>query len=115
MRRITFVAALFLAGCATAPQQPVVAPPVVVTPVQQVPTVLVGLTAAQLVQRFGSPTLQIQEGVGTKLQFRSERCVLDAYLYPQAAQPPRVTYVDARLRNGAPTDQAGCISALSAR
>ena len=72
------------------------------------------MTAAELVQRLGSPALQVREGQGLKLQFRASRCVLDAYLYPPpgAVAPLRVTWVDARLRSGADTDQRGCVAAL---
>ena len=44
---------------------------------------LIGLTATELIQRFGNPTLQVREGSGLKLQFRAQTCVLDAYLYPR--------------------------------
>jgi hypothetical protein len=114
MRRFVPALSLFVAGCATAPQQPVVEAPATVTP--QPPRVrssILGLTASEVVAHFGNPALQVREGTSLKLQFRSPRCVLDAYLYP----PPtggvqRVTYVDTRLPSGADTDQAACISAL---
>jgi hypothetical protein len=75
-----------------------------------------GLTASELVQRFGTPALQIREGVGLKLQFRAPACVLDTYLYPPTAGHgvERVSHVDARLRSGVDTDQRGCIAALDA-
>ena len=75
---------------------------------------MVGLTATELVGHFGNPALQVREGVGLKLQFRSSRCVLDAYLYPpeNGSGVLRVTYVDTRLPSGAATDQAACILAL---
>jgi hypothetical protein len=112
MRRSVAVLALVLSACATRPQQvaepetaPVVAP-------QQPRHLLLGFTAAQLISTLGTPALQVREGSSLKLQFRSSRCVLDAYLYPSAGGPPKVTYVDARLPSGADTDQAACISAL---
>ena len=76
---------------------------------------LIGLTAAELVQRLGNPALQIREGQSLKLQFRSASCILDAYLYrPASGQGvERVAHVDARLRSGADTHQAACISTLS--
>lgn len=76
---------------------------------------IIGLTSQELVQRLGSPALQIREGTSLKLQFRSPFCVLDAYLYPPVgapAAPYRVTYVDARSRALAPVDQATCLSSL---
>ncbi len=114
MRRLLPLAALLIAGCASNPQRPQPQP---VQPVPQSPQVrsdLLGLTAAELLQRFGQPALQIREGAGVKLQFRGTACVLDAYLYPQPGRPgpERVTHVDARLRSGADTNQAACIAAL---
>jgi hypothetical protein len=72
------------------------------------------MTAGELVQRFGVPILQVREGVGLKLQFRGQACVLDTYLYPpaQGGGAERVTHVDARLRTGADADQSSCIAAL---
>jgi hypothetical protein len=116
MRRLALVSTLVLAGCAARPETPVVQapPPVVAKPPPQVRSSIVGLTASELVGHFGNPALQVREGVGLKLQFRSKRCVLDAYLYPpdSGAGVQRVTYVDTRLPSGVATDQAACISAL---
>jgi hypothetical protein len=112
MRRFLLLATLALAGCSTTPEpQP---GPVPVTPRPQPQQGLLGLTAGELAQRFGTPALQIREGVGLKLQFRSADCVLDAYLYPPAgaAGPERVTHVDTRVRSGARADQVSCIAAL---
>ena len=74
-------------------------PPATARP-PQVRSTILGLTASEL--------------VGLKLQFRSNRCVLDAFLYgPESSSGvQRVTYVDTRLPSGVPTDQAACISAL---
>ena len=116
MRRFAPALALILAACATRPQQPVVQPPAPVAPVPrpQVRSSILGLTAAELVSHFGRPALQVREGLGLKLQFRSPRCILDAYLYPpeSGSGAPRVTYVDTRLPSGVAVDQAACISAL---
>jgi hypothetical protein len=113
MRRLALTSTLFLAACATAPQQPV-AQPVAVAPPQQARSGLLGLTAAELVAHLGNPALQVREGTSLKLQFRSRRCVLDAYLYPSpgTGAPMRVTHVDSRLPSGVDTDQAACVSAL---
>ena len=113
MRRIIPLAALLIAGCASNPQRPQPQP---VQPVPQSPQLrsdLLGMTAAELVQRFGNPALQIREGAGIKLQFRGA-CVLDAYLYPPPGRggPERVTHVDTRLRSGADANQASCIASL---
>jgi hypothetical protein len=113
VRRFLIFAASLVAGCATAPPAPEPQP----TPVTQAPPErgdLVGLTASELVQRLGTPALQIREGQSLKLQFRAPSCILDAYLYlPASGQgPERVTHVDARLRSGVDTDQRGCVAAL---
>jgi hypothetical protein len=111
MRRLVPFAALLAAGCATAPPPgPPEQPP---PPEQQVRGDLLGLTAGELVQRFGRPALQVREGPGLKLQFRG-RCVLDAYLYPPPSRPgpERVTHVDTRLPSGIDTDQQVCIAML---
>jgi hypothetical protein len=114
MRRLLPIAAtVFLAACASQPQQPVANPvPIPQAPVQR--STLMGLTAGELVGHFGSPALQVREGTSLKLQFRGRSCVLDAYLYPSGtgAGDLRVTHVDARAPSGADTDQAACISAL---
>jgi hypothetical protein len=114
MRRLTPALTLFLAGCATRPQQPPppVQQPAPVAPVQRQTTRLTGMTQRDLVGYFGTPALQIREGSSLKLQFRSSTCVLDAYLYPGQNGVLRVTYVNTRTLTGADTDQAACISAL---
>lgn len=109
MRRIAFALALFLAGCATAPQE--TAPPVQQAAPERQPTGVIGLTTTQLVGHFGKPALQIREGTSLKLQFRGARCVLDAYLYPQN-NVLRVTHVDTRTLSGVDYDQAACIASL---
>lgn len=115
MRRIVLAATLILAACAPRVQQPAATPaPVTQAQPQQRRSTLVGLTARELVGHFGNPALQVREGTGLKLQFRSSRCVLDAYLYPAESGPgvERVTYVETRLPSGVPTDQAACVLAL---
>lgn len=112
MRRILIIASsLVLAACATAPQpvqpaQPQLAP--------HIGSAIIGMTAAELVQRFGTPALQIREGESVKLQFRSAQCVLDAYLYATGTTPHRVTHVDTRTRALAAIDQTICIRSLDA-
>jgi hypothetical protein len=117
MRFIALLAALLLAGCATAPappptQVPQRLPP---RPSQQERGELIGLTASELVQRLGTPALQIREGRSLKLQFRGSRCILDAYLYPSAdgSGAERVAHVDARLRSGVETDARICVAGMS--
>lgn len=115
MRRILpLAAALLLAGCATrpAPEPETQAAPVPQGPV--VPSTLLNLTAAELIQRMGQPALQVREGPGLKLQFKNRSCILDAYLYPSPSGglPERVTHVDTRLANGSNTAQPACIASL---
>lgn len=103
---------VLLAACASGrqPLQPPQQPP----PSQHTGGAIIGLTTGELVQRLGTPVLQIREGSSLKVQFRSQYCVLDAYLYPPvgAAAPYRVTYVDTRSRALAPVDQATCLASL---
>jgi hypothetical protein len=121
MRRIALIAALLVAGCTPTPdvQQPTPpsSAPQPATPAPQQRGGLIGLTAAELVQRLGNPALQIREGQSLKLQFRAPSCILDAYLYrPGGGQgAERVTHVDSRLRSGADISQAACTSALEPR
>ena len=110
-------AALSLAACATTPEPPTpVQTAAPITPSAHVHSSLLGMSAAELVAHLGNPALQVREGPGLKMQFRSRFCVLDAYLYPPAsgAGVTRVTHSDARLPSGADTDQATCISAVEA-
>ena len=113
MRRfIALSLTLIIAGCATRPEQPAaVTPPPAPQPVEQ--GSLTGLTAQELVGRFGTPALQIREGTSLKLQFRGPRCVMDAYLYPSGGSGGlKVTHVDTRTPTGGDFDQAACIFAL---
>jgi hypothetical protein len=116
MRRfLALASALLLSGCAARPEQPTVTPtaPPPAAPRFEDSSGLSGLTAQDLVGRFGTPALQIREGSSLKLQFRGVRCVLDAYLYPSGGTGVlKVTHVDTRLQSGADTDQAACIFAL---
>ena len=114
MRTFILASAILLSACATrAPERPEELP-TPVTPAPHAGSSLLGLTANDLVQRFGLPALQVREGAGVKLQFRGRACVLDAYLYRpvQGAGVERVTHVDTRLHNGADTEQTGCIATL---
>ena len=117
MRRLAPALTLFVAACATAPEEtpvPQVSTNIPAPVIQRPSSAIVGLTAAELVSRLGNPQLQVREGSSLKLQFRSSYCVLDAYLYPPGSGQglTRVTYSDARLPSGADVDQAACNSAL---
>jgi hypothetical protein len=117
MRRIALIATLLIAGCTPDVQRPEPSSQPQPRPFPIVPQAradLVGLTAAELVQRLGNPALQIREGQSLKLQFRGPTCILDAYLYlPGSGQGvQRVTHVDARQRSGVEMDQRACVTAL---
>ena len=106
---------LLLAACmARAPQTP--APqPAAAQPQPEEQSSVIGLTAQELVGRYGVPALQIREGSSLKLQFRGRRCVMDAYLYPSGNSGTlKVTHVDTRLPSGGDIDQAACIFSLRA-
>ena len=106
---------LLLAACATAPQQPQATTAAPQPPTQpQETSSLVGLSAQELVGRFGPPALQVREGTSLKLQFRGRACVLDAYLYPSGNNPAalRVTHVDTRGPSGMDYSQAACVTSL---
>ena len=110
-------AALLVAACASTPRPSPVTParPVV----EEAPERgdLIGLTTDELRVRFGQPRLTIREGAGTKLQFATAACVLDAYLYPPASGSgvARVTHVDTRTRDGRGAEQASCLAAIEGR
>ncbi len=116
MRRLAPLSALLVAACAATPQ-PAPAPVTPAAPQARERGDLIGLTASELVQRFGRPAFQVREGVGLKLQFSGGGCVLDAYLYPQAGNTgiERVTHVDTRRPSGDDVPQATCLTALAAR
>ena len=77
---------------------------------------VMGHTARSLEAQFGAPDLDIREGAARKLQFASQVCVLDAYLYPPGrGDEAVVSYIDARLPDGRDVDRASCVAALSRR
>lgn len=114
----TLSLALVAAGCTAVPQagggvgqQP--APPTFSTAGLEN---VMGQTARGLEAQFGKPDLDIREGAARKLQFASQVCVLDAYLYPpERGGEPVVSYIDARLPDGRDVDRASCAAALSRR
>ena len=118
MRRLIPLAALLITGCASTPTPEPVKPAVTVPEKTEDHdhSTLDGMTANELGQHFGQPRLQIREGDGTKLQFASSSCVLDAYLYPNpsGAGVPRVTHVDTRNFQGNPVNEQNCIASIEA-
>jgi hypothetical protein len=118
-RRLAPFLFLFLAACASDTSAPVAEPQPLPTPLRPSSHqhgTLTGLDVAQLGELLGSPTLQVREGPGLKLQYRGGGCVLDAYLYApvDGHGVERVTHADARLPSGANTDVAGCEAAIEA-
>ncbi|MEO8618475.1 MAG: hypothetical protein ABI412_03835 [Sphingomicrobium sp.] len=115
MRKLLIVStSLLLAACATAPQTTPTTPSTSVNPVHHGAT-LIGLSATDLVTRFGQPAFRLKEGPGTKLQWRSANCVLDAYLYPRDGNrgDDYVTHVDTRRPSGDALDFASCVNLLA--
>ena len=72
---------------------------------------VIGKGANALTQRFGKARLDLSEGDARKLQFSSNECVLDIFLYPlRDKAAPVATHIEARQRvGGASTDRARCI------
>ena len=104
---------ILAAACATRPPETPTPQQPAVQPQPEAPTSLTGLTAQDLIARFGSPQLQIREGNSMKLQFRSQECILDAYLYPSGNSGTlKVTHVDTRRPSGADIPQAACTFSL---
>ncbi|MCL6250008.1 hypothetical protein M3P36_02940 [Altererythrobacter sp. KTW20L] len=70
--------------------------------------------APSLVRQFGQPRLDVAEGDMRKLQFASEACVLDVYLYPlRPGAEPESTWLEARRSSdGAEVDLLACMQAL---
>ena len=116
MKPLALFPLLLLAACATTPPASRTAAPRIPVPL---PTVgletVMGQNANALVRLFGDPDADVREGTARKLQFASTICVLDAYLYPDGQAEPKVTWLDARERDGSPIDRASCVAALSRR
>ena len=70
--------------------------------------------AASLIQQFGAPRLDVTEGDMRKLQFASNACVLDIFLYPlRPGAEPVSTYLETRrASDGAAVDSLACLQAL---
>jgi len=81
------------------------------------PTGVMGADARGLQRLFGEARLDIQDPGVRKLQFANDRCVLDTYLYPPAAnREPVVTHVEARnAATGADVNWQSCVNSLRRR
>jgi hypothetical protein len=109
-----------LSACATTPaarpntpaSKPYIAPPAPIKLDKRGLESVLGAEEPALTRMFGKPRLDVVEVNGRKLQYMGEPCILDAYLYPDNKGVERVTYVDARNRDGAAVDRAACVEAL---
>ena len=110
---LSLAALLFVAACAprpaSTPVQPAAPAPAESAADGHDHRTLNGMTANQLIEHFGRPRLQIQEGDGTKLQFVGSNCVLDFYLYPAPGGAPRVSHIDARNIQGSGVNAQSCV------
>lgn len=74
---------------------------------------VMGKDARALVQLFGQPVQDVLEASARKLQFASNDCILDVYLYaPMEGKDPVVSFVAARVADGRDAERNSCISAL---
>ncbi|KTT76172.1 hypothetical protein NS334_01590 [Sphingomonas endophytica] len=108
---------MLLTGCATTTAKRTTVPRAipVALPTPGLEAVM-GQNAAALTRSFGQPDADVREGTARKLQFASAICILDAYLYPaKPNEEPRVTWLDARQRDGSAIDRASCVAALNRR
>lgn len=117
---LSLAASLALAGCGGAAGKAGIATPsAIAPPLARSPAGLdrvVGRDARFLTQLFGSPTQDVREENARKLQFSSNDCILDAYLYPPTkGREPIVTYVTARTPEGRDAERQSCITALAKR
>ena len=113
MRRILAPSlALLVAACASTPAPKPA--PVVTAPTTRSPSALIGLTASDLISRFGQPSFQVREGPGLKLQWSANGCVLDTYLYPSGTGrvAETVTHIDTRRPSGVALPQPECVGLL---
>lgn len=77
---------------------------------------LMGKDARLLIQMLGQPSQDIREGAGRRLQFASDACILDVYLYPAGpGATPVSTYMAARVLDGREAERNSCIIALRQR
>ena len=113
--------AFSLCACAASPSYVRTAPTAMPAPTRTAPpppaitrdrSDILGQNAGSLTRRFGEARIDLSEGDARKLQFASEGCVIDIYLYPpEAGAAPIATHIVARLREGGEEmDRARCIA-----
>lgn len=75
---------------------------------------VIGKGASSLTRRFGRARIDLSEGDARKLQFSSQNCVLDIFLYPlERGASPVATHVEARRRvGGGEADRSQCIAEM---
>jgi hypothetical protein len=75
-----------------------------------------GMTARELVSRYGQAQQDVREEGARKLQFANQFCIMDAYLYPPAkGKTPVVSYVATRLPDGRSAERNSCLMSLQKR
>ncbi len=119
-RSVLIIPALMaLAACGETSVSRVKSPSAIAPPVVRAPTGLdrvMGRDARSLTQLFGTPAQDVREENARKLQFSSNDCILDAYLYPPSrGREPVVTYIAARTPDGKDAERQSCVSALARR
>jgi hypothetical protein len=74
------------------------------------PARVMGLSAGELRSRLGEAELTQRAADGQLWQYRSDQCVFDMVLYPDGAGgEPRVSYTEARRRDGGSIAPARCL------
>ena len=109
-----------LSACATTPAakpaapapKPYIAPPAPIKLDKRGLEAVLGAEESAVTRMFARRRLDVVEVNRRKLQYMGEPCILDAYLYFDERGQERVTYVDARNRDGAAVDRAACVEAL---
>ena len=77
------------------------------------PQTLVGLAGAEVTATLGEPELRRVEHPAEVWQYRTDRCVLDLYLYDESGRR-QVVYVESRPRDGGSIDAASCVGRVAA-
>jgi hypothetical protein len=75
------------------------------------PRQLQGLSGKDLTALLGEPELIRKEGEVAIWQYRDRACVLDLFFYDTSGRP-RVTYAEARGRDGIKTEPRPCLNGL---
>ncbi len=75
---------------------------------------IIGQNAETLEKNLGKARLNVKEGDARKMQFASDNCVLDVYLYPmQPGETPSATHVQARRSaDGSEVDRVACLRSI---